>query len=55
MEEISCTDHGKNEYVSRRVNEDRFVVDRVKRKKTNWICQVLLRNSLLKHIMEGKI
>jgi hypothetical protein len=27
----------------------------VKRRKANWICHILLRNCLIKHVIEGKL
>jgi hypothetical protein len=46
MEKISWTDHVRNEEGLQRVKKER---------KDNWVCHVLLRNCLLKHIIEGKI
>ena len=51
MEEISLRIGVKNEDASRRVNEERTVIYRIKRKKTDWVGHVLLRNSLLKHVI----
>jgi len=44
----------KNE-VLRRINEKRNILHTVKRRKDNWICHILRRNCLIKHIIEGKI
>jgi hypothetical protein len=41
----------KNEDVCCRVNEERTVIYNMRRKKNNWIGHVLLRNSLLKHVI----
>jgi hypothetical protein len=38
-----------------RVKEERNVLHTIKRRKANWISQILRRNCLLKHIIEGKI
>jgi hypothetical protein len=54
MEKIGWTDRVRNE-VLRRVNEQRSILHSIKRKKVNWICHILGRNCLLKHIIEGKI
>jgi hypothetical protein len=40
--------------VLRRVNEERNILQSVKRKKVNWIGHILGRNCLLKHVIEGK-
>jgi hypothetical protein len=38
-----------------RVKEERNILHAMKRKKCNWIGQVLRRNCRLKHVIEGKI
>jgi hypothetical protein len=38
-----------------RVNEERNVLQMIKRWKANWIGQSLCRNCLLNHVIEGKI
>jgi replicative superfamily II helicase len=53
VEKISWTDHVRNE-VLQRVKEERNILQTIKR-KANWICHVLRRNCLLKHVTEGKI
>jgi hypothetical protein len=54
--EISWTDHVRNEEVLHKVKEDRNVLDTVKRRrKAKWIGHILLRNCLLKHMIEGKL
>jgi hypothetical protein len=45
----------KNEVVLHRVKEKRNILHTIKRRKANWICHVLHRNCLLKHLTEGKI
>jgi hypothetical protein len=50
--EISSTDCVRNE-VSHRVKEDRNIPHTIKR-KANWIGHILLRNCLLKHVIEGR-
>jgi hypothetical protein len=34
---------------------ERNILNKIKRKKTNWIGHILRRNCLLKHVIEGKI
>ena len=55
MEKISWTDHVRNEEVLLRVNEQRNILHEIRKRKTNWIGHVLLRNCLLKQVIEGKI
>jgi len=38
-----------------RVKEERNILQKIKRKKANWIGQILRRNCLLKHAIEGRI
>jgi hypothetical protein len=54
MAKVSWTDHIRNE-VLRKVSEERNVLHKIKRKKANWIGNILHRNCLLKHGIEGKI
>jgi hypothetical protein len=51
---ISWYDRVRNE-VLRTVKEERNILQRIKRRTTNWICHILRKNCLLKHIMKGKI
>jgi len=51
--EISWIGHVRNE-VLHRVKEERNILHTMKRRKTNWICYMLHRNCLLKHVIEGK-
>jgi hypothetical protein len=53
--EISWTDHVRNEEVLHRVEEERNILHRIKRRKANWIRYILHRIYLLKHIIEGRI
>jgi len=41
--------------VSQRVKEQRNILQVIKRKKSNKIGLILLRNCLLQHVIEGKI
>jgi hypothetical protein len=54
MEKISWTDRVRNE-VLQRVKEERNILHTIKRRKANWIGHILLRNFLLKHVIEGKL
>jgi len=50
----SWADRVKNE-VSQTVKEESNILQRVKRRKANWIDRILRRNCLLKHVTEGQI
>jgi hypothetical protein len=54
MEKISRTGRTRNE-VSHRVKEERKILHTVKRRKANWIGQIMRRDCLLKHVIEGKL
>jgi hypothetical protein len=54
MEEISWTDHVRNE-VLLRVKEQRNILHEICKRKTNWIGHILRRNCLLQQVIEGKI
>jgi hypothetical protein len=41
--------------VLHRVREERNILHTIKRRKANWIGHILHRNSLLKHMIEGKL
>ena len=45
----------RNEEVLHRVKEERNIVHIIKRRKVNWIGDILCRNSLLKRATERKI
>jgi hypothetical protein len=53
--DIGWADRMRNEGVLRGVKEERNVLLTVSIRKANWIGQILRRNSLLKHVMGGKI
>ena len=55
MEKISWTDHVRNEEVLLRVNEQRNILQEIRKRKANWIGHNLRRNCLLKQFIEGKI
>ena len=45
----------RNEEVLLRVNEQRNILREIRKRKANWIGHILLRNCLLKEVIEGKI
>jgi hypothetical protein len=55
MEKISWTNRVRNKEVLQRVKEERNILQRIKRRKANWIGHILHTNCLLKHVIEGKI
>ena len=55
MEKISWIDHVRNEQVLLRVNEQRNTLREIRKRKANWIGQILRRNCLLKQLIEGMI
>jgi hypothetical protein len=55
MEKISWTDRVRNEEVLHTVKEERNSLQKINRRKTNWIGHILRRNCHLKHVTEGKI
>ena len=55
MEKISWTDHVRNEEVFLRDNEQRNILQEIRKRKANWIGHILRRNCLLKQVIEGKI
>jgi hypothetical protein len=52
--EISWTDRVKNE-VLHTVKEERNILRTIPRRKAEFIGNILRRNCLLKHVIEGKI
>jgi hypothetical protein len=55
MENISWTDHVRNEEVLLRVKELRNILHEISKRKANWIGHILRRNCLLQQVLEGKI
>jgi len=45
----------RNEEVLLRVNEQRNILQEIRKRKANWIGHILRRNCLLKQVIEGKI
>ena len=44
----------RNEEVLLRVNDQRNILHEIRKRKANWIGHILLRNCLLKQVIEGK-
>jgi len=55
MEKVSWTDHVRNEDVLLRVKEQRNILHEIRKRKANWIGNILRRNCLLQRVIEGKI
>jgi hypothetical protein len=55
MENISRTDHVRNEEVFLRVKEQRNILHKISKQMFNWIGLILSRNCLLRQVIEGKI
>jgi len=55
IENISWTDHVRNEEVLLRVKEPRNILHEISKRKANWIGHILRRNCLLQRVFEGKI
>ena len=55
MEQISWTDHVREEEVLLRVKEQRNILQEIRKQKANWIGHILRRNCLLQQVTEGKI
>jgi hypothetical protein len=55
MEEISWTDHARNEEVFLRVKEQKNILHEISKRKANWIGHILRRNCLLQRVIERKI
>jgi len=49
------TDNVRNEEALLRVNEQRNILNEIRKRKANWIGHILRRNCLLKQAIEGKI
>jgi len=55
MEKISWTVHVRNGEVLLRVNEQRNILHEIRKRKANWVGNILRRKCLLKQLTEGKI
>ena len=54
-EKLSWTDHVRRDEVLLRVNEQRNILHKIRKRKANSIGHILRRNCLLKQVIEGKI
>ena len=52
---ISWTDRVRNKEVLQKVKEGKNILHTVNRRKADWIDDILRRNCLLKHVIEGKL
>jgi hypothetical protein len=55
MEKTSCTDHEKSKEILHTVQEDKNILHTIKWKKGDRIGQILSKNFLPKHVVQGKI
>ena len=55
LEKISWTDLVRNEEVLQRVKGKRNILREIKRRKANWIGQILRNSCLLKRVIEGNM
>jgi len=55
MENISWTDHVRNEEVLLRVKEQRNILYEIRKRKAKWIGHILSRNCILLRVTEGEI
>jgi hypothetical protein len=55
MEQISWTDHVRNEDILFRVKEQRNILHEIRKRKANWIGHILYRNCLLQRVIKGKL
>jgi hypothetical protein len=55
MEKISWTDHVRNEDVLFKAKEQRNILHEIRKRKRNWIGQILRLNCFLQRVTEGKI
>ena len=55
MEKISWTDHVRNEEVLLTVKEQRNILHEIRKRKANWIGQILRRSCFLQRVIKRKI
>jgi hypothetical protein len=55
IEKIIWTNHVRNKEVLLRVKEQRNILHEIRKRKANWIDQILRRNCLLQWVIEEKI
>jgi len=54
MEKISWTEHVRNEELLHRVKKDKNMLHKINRIKANYISHILLRNCLLKKLLNER-
>jgi hypothetical protein len=54
MEKISWTDYVRNEEVLLRVKEQRNILHEIRKRKANWIGQIVRRNCLLQRVIKER-
>jgi hypothetical protein len=52
---ITSSDHVRKEKLLLRVKEQRNIIHEISKREANWIGHILLRNCLLRQVIEGKI
>jgi hypothetical protein len=55
MEKISWSDFVRTENVLQGVKEARNILQKIRRKKANWIGHLFHRSCFLNHVIEGKV
>ena len=55
MDKIIWTNRVRNEEVLHRVNEEKNIINTIKRRTADRICHIMRRKCLSKHFIEGKI
>jgi len=55
MEKISWTEHVRNKDELLRVKEQRNILHKIRKRKANWMRNILRRNCPLQRVIEGKI
>ena len=55
MEEISWTDHVRKEELLQMSGVGEKYLTKNEEREAKWICHILRRNCLLKHVIDGKI
>jgi hypothetical protein len=55
MENISWTEHVRNDDVLFRIKEQRNILHKIRKRRANWIFHILRRNCFLQWVTEGKI
>ena len=55
MQKVKYTEHKTNEEVMKEIEEDRSLIDTIRKRQRNWMGHVLRHDSLLRTIIEGKM